>query len=707
MPRFKQIPQIQALMGIKECIRNIGIIAHIDHGKTTLADSLLAGAGLLSLQAAGTARVLDYLAEEQKRKITIKTANITLLYSKNAEPFIINLVDTPGHVDFTGKVTRALRVIDGAVVVVDAVEGIMAQTEILTRQALEERVRPVLFINKVDRLITELQLNEEQIQKKLNHIISTFNDQIELYAEKPFRSQWKVSASTATVAFGSALHGWGFTLEMAMKNDIKFSEIIRAHLNGEVIKLQKTLPVYEAIFEMAIKAIPNPRQAQAYRIEKIWEGQINSSIGKILLDCADDAPAIMFITHIRSDLESGDTFATGRVFSGKIQKSQLLHQVDALGESEVKAVYVDMGALSEEVLEVSAGNLATLKLSGTIISGETLIDAIHKDNMVPFERISYVSEPVVTFAIEPKNPQNLEVLQTNLARLALEDPNLKASVDKQTGEVLLSGMGELHLEIALKQLKKTGLDLSVSSPRVVYLECAQKDGIVAFAKSPDKHTRLWIEVEPEMEHGVSLEENSGTILSFDEYRNLLVDYNCKTNTISQEVLEAMIAGFEYACKAGPLCGEPIRHLKVNIIDLELDSGEPSSSEVMHGVGKALFASFLTANPTLQEPVYKIILTVATELVSESIRMLSTRRGKVTQFEQKGLQTQITGFIPVSETFGFSKELRSATSGKAIWQLLFDHWARLPPKQATEVIAQLRERRGYVPEVPKPEKFMET
>ena len=215
MPRFKQTAQIQQLMGSKELIRNIGIIAHIDHGKTTLADSLLAGAGLLSPAMAGSARVLDFLEEEQKRKITIKTANITLLYKTDENPFIINLVDTPGHVDFTGKVTRALRVIDGAVVVVDAVEEIMAQTEILTRQALEERVCPVLFINKVDRLITELQLNEEQIQKKLDHIISGFNDLIELYAQEPFRSRWKVDANLGNVAFGAALHGWGFTLNMA------------------------------------------------------------------------------------------------------------------------------------------------------------------------------------------------------------------------------------------------------------------------------------------------------------------------------------------------------------------------------------------------------------------------------------------------------------------------------------------------------------
>src|SRR3990172_4712934 len=182
MTRFKQIPEIQQLMGKKELIRNIGIIAHIDHGKTTLTDSLLAGAGLLSPKMAGTARVLDYLEEEQKRKITIKAANISLLYRSH----VFNLVDTPGHVDFPGKVTRALRAIDGAVVVVDAVEEIMAQTEVVTRQALEERVKPVIFINKVDRLITELQLNAAQIETKLQHIIDSFNDLVELYAYESF-----------------------------------------------------------------------------------------------------------------------------------------------------------------------------------------------------------------------------------------------------------------------------------------------------------------------------------------------------------------------------------------------------------------------------------------------------------------------------------------------------------------------------------------
>ena len=356
MPRFPQIAQIQNLMANKTEIRNIGIIAHIDHGKTTLADSLLAGAGLLSTRMAGTARVLDFLEEEQKRKITIKTANITLLYNNGENPYIINLVDTPGHVDFTGKVTRALRVIDGVVVIVDAVEEIMAQTEVVTRQALQELVRPVLFINKVDRLITELNLNEEQIQKKLDHIIQSFNDLIEFYTDASFKDNWKIDPSTGNVALGAALHGWGFTLQQAKQKNVKFSDIIRTYKENQENTLQKSFPVYEAIFKMAIEKIPNPKVAQAYRIGAIWDGQVDSQIGKALVDCDEAGPMVFCVTNVHSD-SNQNTTATGRVFSGKITKGDRLHLVDALVETEVQEAFVDMGAFKEEVSWVSAGNL--------------------------------------------------------------------------------------------------------------------------------------------------------------------------------------------------------------------------------------------------------------------------------------------------------------------------------------------------------------
>jgi len=705
MPRFKQIPQIQALMDKKECIRNMGIIAHIDHGKTTLADCLLSGVGLLSPQMAGTARVLDYLKEEQKRKITIKTANIALLYNNHQSgSYLINLVDTPGHVDFTGKTTRALRVIDGAVVVVDAVEGIMAQTEILTRQALEERVCPVLFINKIDRLITELQLDERAIQKKLGQIIASFNDLIEIYAEPSCKDQWKISASTGNVAFGAALYGWGFTYKMAKQHAIKFSDIIAICKSGGSANLAKMLPVYEAIFEIVTQKVPNPQKAQSYRIGKIWGGNLNSPVGEALRECRDKAPAVVAVINVCSD-ENNATLATGRVFSGKIRKGDKLYLVGTMGETEVREVYVDMGALHEKVETVLAGNLVTLSLTGKVETGETLWDFAHKEDMRPFECISYVSEAVVTFVVEPKNPKDIEVFQMGLERLASEDPNLKFMVDRETGEYLLSGMGELHLEIAISELKDTlDIEVGVSSPRVVYGECAQRNGVVALALSPNKQNSVKVQVAPKLEQDVALEEGK-QVLVVDEYQNILVDAEGKAQQLSKEFLEAVKAGFRYACTAGPLCGEPIHQLKVGLIDFTIVP-DASVSEIEHAVSKAIFGSFLTAKPSLQEPIYKIILSVASELSSESNRILNIRRGKVIQFEQKGPLTQITGYIPVAETFGLSKELRSAASGRAVWQSMFDHWEKISSKLSQKTIREIRKRKGLPSDVAKPERFME-
>lgn len=690
-------------MNKKELIRNIGIIAHIDHGKTTLADSLLAGAGMLSPQMAGTARVLDYLAEEQKRKITIKTANMSLLYQTKNSPYIINLVDTPGHVDFTGKVTRALRVIDGAVVVVDAVEEIMAQTEILVKQALEERVRPMLFINKVDRLITELQLDEAQIQNKLDYIISRFNDLIELYAEEPFKNRWKIDPTEGNVAFGAALYSWGFTLEMARRQGIKFSDIIKSYTDGAQQKLQKALPIYEAIFEMAIKHLPNPQEAQGYRIEKIWGGELGSEVGRALVECKENAPIVLFVTSVRTDL-NGDTIVTGRVFSGTIKEGDKLHLMNAAAETEVIDVALEMGLFREEVNDVSAGNLASATLAGPVKVGETLVDLAHKERMVPFEGIRYVSEPVVTVAVEPKNPQDIPALLKGLERLAGEDPNLKMTVDNETGEYLLSGMGELHLEIAVNELKRErNVEVAVSSPRVLYVERVQKSGIVALARSPNKQNSFYVQVEPNAEKSAEAEKEK--ILTIDDRHNTLIDCSGKARSVSAGVLDAMFSGFEFACKAGPLCSEPVQRVRVNLVDFQLGN-EVDGSEIMRGIGKAVFGSFLTAEPVLLEPIYKIVVTVASELASESTRILTTRRGKVTTYEQKGLLTCISGNIPVSETFGFAKEIRSATSGKAIWQTFFDHWGKMSKKIETQTISELRQRKGLAPEVPKPEKFLE-
>jgi elongation factor 2 len=710
MPRFRQITNILALMSKKDSIRNLGILAHIDHGKTTLTDSLLSGTGLLSPSVAGSARVLDYLEEEQKRGITLKTANISLLYKAAKGAFIINLVDTPGHVDFTGKVTRALRTIDGAVVVVDAVEEVMAQTELVLRQALEERVRPVLFVNKIDRLITELKLTETEIQKKFTHIISLFNDLIEIYGESPFKEKWKANPAEGNVAFGSALHRWGLTLEMARERNMRFSDIINAYENMAYEKLAKQLPIHTAILDMAVRHVPNPFEAQKYRVEKIWKGNVASEHGKAMTNCDDNGPTIACITNVQSDSNAG-LIATGRVFSGTVKTGDRVYLVNAQAEHAIQQVAVYMGAFREPVDQIAAGNLVALAGLETVKAGETIVAEEHKKGMVPFERVRYVSEPVVTVVVEPKNPAALLKLLAGMEQLSTEDPNLAVSVNRDTGEYLLSGMGELHLEIAAKHLRDLlgSVEIAISSPRVVYRESATVKGVIAVATSPNKQNKFTVQIEPLTENDIGfLEARSGgeDVLAVDEYKNVLLD--CTTKPELLQVLDFIVSGFRFACRAGPLCGEPMRGVKVNLMEIQLSENAEHHGpvDVMRGMGKAVFGSFLTAKPVLLEPVYKTVVSSSAELAGECSKIISGRRGKISAFEQKGAFTVITGFIPVAETFGLSEELRSATSGRAFWQSTFDHWEKVPAKLEGKVIGEVRERKGLPSEVPKAERFLE-
>jgi elongation factor 2 len=722
------------LMRNKEYIRDIGIIAHIDHGKTTMTDSLLAEAGLLSPKIAGQARALDYLEEEQKRGITIKTANISLLHESDGKPHIINLIDTPGHVDFTGKVTRALRAIDGAVVVVDAVEEVMVQTETVTRQALNERVKPILFINKIDRLIKELKLSPEETQKKISRIIRAFNNLIEIYGEPQFKEEWKVDASKGTVTFGSALHRWGFTLEIAKKKGIKFDDVIEAYKDGRWEDLQKTVPLHAAILDMVVKNLPNPVEATKYRIPKIWKGEIDSKIGQAMVNCDPKGPTVICITNTQLDPHAG-LVATGRVFSGDIKEGDRVYLVGAKKGYRVQQVSMYMGAFREVVSHLDVGNIAALLGLDLARSGETLVDTSYMKNMVPFERITYVSEPVVTIALEPKHPKDLPRLVDVMHHLSIDDPNLVTTINKETGEYLLSGMGELHLEIAIKFMKDYAprLDIITSQPIVVYREAISKPSITAMAKSPNKHNRFFIQVEPLEENviamiesgdiseimgrrriGEALHEEAGwpvsesrNVWTIEEHRNIFVDLT-KGVQFMREIQEMALAGFRWACEAGPLCDEPIRGMKVKLKDVQLheDPVHRGPAQIMPAIRKAIFGSFLTADSVLLEPVYKMQVSVPSQWIGEVSSLMTRKRGRILSSGQKGAGLGVDGYIPVAETFGLAADLRSATSGHAFWQNQFDHWEKVPESIAGEIIAGIRKRRGLPPDVPKASKFID-
>ncbi|MGQ9530428.1 MAG: elongation factor EF-2 [Candidatus Bathycorpusculaceae bacterium] len=731
MRKFKQTDEILKIMRKKEAIRNIGIIAHIDHGKTTMTDSLLAEAGLLSSNMVGF-RALDYLEEEQKRGITIKTANISLLHEVQGNPYVINLVDTPGHVDFTGKVARALRIMDGAVVVVDAVEEIMAQTETVTRQALEEGVKPVLFINKVDRLIKEIRLSESEIQNKLTRIIREFNNLIEIYGEPQFKEEWKVAPERENIAIGSAIHKWGLTAQIANNRGIKFSDIIDIYEENKHEELSRLIPLHNAILSMVIKNIPNPIEAQKFRIPKIWKGNLDSEIGQAMIKCDENGPVTMCITHVQPDVKEG-LISTGRLFSGSIKEGKPIYLVGAGKECLVNQVYMYMGSFRENVKQITAGNIAALSGLELARAGETLVDVKYKDFMFPFERAKYVSEPVMTIIVEPKNPEDLSRLIESMERLIIEDPNFTFTINKETGHYLLSGIGELHIEIATKFLREYsgGMELLTSKPIVTYRESVSKKGLTVMTTTPNRQNKFWVKVEPLAKEVVELIE-AGELTEEMKHEQIIKILNAKTkfsreikriyalnkhgnilvalteNSQLEKVKEGIVLGFQWACDRGPLCEEPLRSVKVNLVNAQIHEHSKTleKAQIMRAISRAILGSVLTAKPILLEPVYRIEVSVPTQWFGTCSNIITRRRGKIQATENRGILTMINGYIPVAETFGLSAELRSATSGRAFWQCIFSHWEKIPEDIAIETVKQIRARRGLPLEIPRPDKFVD-
>ncbi|HID47738.1 MAG TPA: GTP-binding protein, partial [Methanococcaceae archaeon] len=259
--RAKMIEKVKSLMEMHDRIRNIGICAHIDHGKTTLSDNLLAGAGMISKELAGEQLALDFDEEEAARGITIYAANVSMVHQYDGKEYLINLIDTPGHVDFGGDVTRAMRAIDGAIVVVCAVEGVMPQTETVLRQALKERVKPVLFINKVDRLINELKLTPEELMNRFAKIINDINKLIIKMAPEEFKDKWLVNVTDGSVAFGSAYHNWAISVPFMKKKGVTFKDIIKYCEEDRQRELAEKAPLHEVVLDVVIKHLPDPPTA--------------------------------------------------------------------------------------------------------------------------------------------------------------------------------------------------------------------------------------------------------------------------------------------------------------------------------------------------------------------------------------------------------------------------------------------------------------
>src|SRR5574337_104994 len=728
--KFKATDQILSIIGNKKNIRNFGVIAHVDHGKTTMSDSLLASSGIISPSVAGQALALDSMKLEQDRQMTIVQANVTLLYEQNGEEYVINMIDTPGHIDFTGRVTRSLRAIDGAVVVSDSVEGIMTQTETVTRQALEERVRPVLYINKIDRLIKELRLPPEKMQEWLLEIITNFNRLIDIYAEPEYKEKWKVSIQDGSVSFGSAKDKWGFNADVMKKKGISFKDIYEAYSEGgDIKKLAEKAPLYDAVLGMVVKHHPSPDVAQKYRIPKIWKGDLDSDIGKALMNCDDNGPTVMMIVNMTVDPAAGPV-AIGRLFSGRIKDGDRIHLIDTKREGRVQSVNFFMGNQREMVGQLAAGNIPALLGLEHARAGQTLSSV---PGIPAFEGIQYVSEPVVQIAVEPKHPKDLPKLVEALNRITIEDPNLVVKINEESGETVVAGMGVLHLEIATALIADAKVDIVTSQPLINYRETIRGSAGPIMSKSPNRHNKIFMKVEPldekiaEMIRNGTLNEykdkkevakilkdagwdgdEAKRVMRFDIRGNVMVD-GTKGVQFVGESTDSILSGFEDSVKEGPLAREQVRGCKFTFHHFvpHEDPAHRGLSQLGPAARRACTGVMLLSNPVLLEPTLGIEVRVPQEMIGNVAGVISGKRGKVLNMEQKGVIHIISGEIPASETFDLSEIMRGQTAGRAMWNTHFKAWTPVPNSILTKVIADIRKRKGLSPEVPTPDEYVDS
>jgi len=715
--------KIKRLASNQVNIRNIATSAHIHHGKTAFTDNLLAAAGAMSEKAAGSLEegMATWLhLDEQERLMTVDAANVSMAHEYQGQEYLINLIDTPGHVDFGGNVTRAMRAIDGTFVLICAVEGIMPQTETVLKQALRERVKPVLFINKVDRLITELKYTPEQMQQRFLKLIEEFNLLLSQIAEKEFAEKWQVNVNNGSVAFGSARENWALSVPFMKKKNISFKDIYKIYeLEGEERDkwVWKNAPLHEVILDMAVKHLPNPLEAQKYRIPKIWRGDLESEFGKSLLNCDKNGEVGFVVTRIVIDSRSGKEICAGRLYSGTIVNGMEVWANNIKKKEKIQQVLVYNGIKPEQMESVPAGNV--LAISGLDIDvGET----ITLKEQTSFEEIKHLFQPVITKSIEATKSADLPKLIEILRKVAKEDPSIKVEINEETGENLISGMGELHLEIVENRIKtEKKLEVKTSAPIVVYKETVTKASQSFEGRSPNKHNGFFIRIEPlddQIYDGIlkgelpeiRVKKKSDEVTKFftnlgwrsDEIRNVRDIY--KGNVLMDEtrgevhigeVIEMVMDAFEMVMDKGPLAREPCMKMKVSLTDIKLheDAIHRGPAQVYPAVREAITEAMKNAGAALLEPLQIHMIEVPESFMGVATKLVGSKRGQMLDMKQELGSKELKAKIPVAEMIGWSSDLRSATEGRGVSSLVDQLFEKIPASLQADVIRKIRTRKG--------------
>jgi len=834
------VDQIREIMDKKNNIRNMSVIAHVDHGKSTLTDSLVTKAGIIAQAKAGEMRFTDTRKDEQERCITIKSTAVSMYYElsdadmafmegkvTDGNAFLINLIDSPGHVDFSSEVTAALRVTDGALVVVDCISGVCVQTETVLRQAIAERIKPVLFMNKMDRALLELQLEQEDLYQTFQRIIESTNVIIATYCDDDGpMGNVQVDPCKGTVGFGSGLHGWAFSLK-------QFAEIYAAKFKIEPVKLmkrlwgdqyyngkdkkwnktggenyqrgfnlfvldpiykmfdavmnfkkesytklieklnikltseekelegkplikrimQKWLPAGDTMLQLITIHLPSPVISQSYRAELLYEGPNDDPACLGIKNCDPNAPLMMYVSKMVPSSDKGRFFAFGRVFSGKIAtglKARIMGPNFVVGKKEdlylksIQRTILMMGRYTEPIEDVPCGNICGLVgVDQFLVKTGTITTYENAHNM---KQMKFSVSPVVRVAVEPKDPQHLPKLVEGLKRLAKSDP-MVLTLTEESGEHIVAGAGELHLEICLKDLEEdhAGIPLKKSDPVVSYRETVKEESDrTCLSKSPNKHNRLFFKCV-NMPEGLPEDIDDGKVTARQEVKeraryladtydyevgearkiwcfgpdgtgpNMITDVSKGVQYLN-EIKDSVVAGFQWATKEGVLCDENMRGIRFNVHDVTLhaDAIHRGGGQIIPTARRVLYACCLTANPRLMEPVYLVEIQCPQDATGGIYSCLNRRRGHITEETtvEGTPMVHVKAFLPVNESFGFTADLRSQTQGKAFPQCVFDHWQTMEDdplednSKSNAIVLATRKRKGLKEQVPPLDNYMD-
>ena len=695
----KQQALIKQIKVPLEKVRNIGIIAHIDAGKTTTTERILYYTGRIHKigEVHEGAAEMDWMEQEKERGITITSATTTCFWRDHR----INIVDTPGHVDFTIEVERSLRVLDGAVTILCSVGGVQPQTETVWRQADKYRVPRIIFVNKMDRIGADFFRVVGEVEEKLG--AKPVPVQVPIGAEDEFKGVVDLITMKAIIweeeTLGAKYHyeeipedlvpvaeEWREKMlealadvdEEIMMKYLEGEEItedeIKAALRKGTIELQffpmlcgsafKNKGV-QPLLDAIVDYLPSPLDIPPIK-------GINPKTGEEEERPASyDAPFAALAFKILTDPYVGQlTFV--RVYSGLMESGSYVYNATRDKKERLARILRMHANKREEIPVLGAGDIAAAVGLRETYTGDTLCDPEHP---ILLEAMEF-PEPVISVAVEPKTKADQEKLSLALQKLAKEDPSFRVSMDHETGQTIISGMGELHLEIIVDRLKREfGVDVNVGKPQVAYRETIKKEvtsegKFIKQTGGRGQYGHVWLKIEP-------LEPGKG----FEFHETI------KGGVVPKEYIPAVEAGVREAMETGVVAGYPMTDIKVTLFDGSYHEVDSSEMAFKIAGSIAFKEGAKKANPVLLEPIMEVEVTTPEEFMGDVIGDLNKRRGRVQGMEARGNAQVIKALVPLAEMFGYATDLRSMTQGRATYIMRFSHYEEVPPNVAEQIVGE--------------------